>query len=150
MLPPQVVNNGIDVDKFDYLLLLSNVLLKLLRCVVLLQVANKRNGIDVDKFDYLLRDSKMCGVAVQLDQARLMKLSRLDRAKEQVRLLVEMRSAGQHHGVSQHIPRSSWRLLLCMAWRCAVSSTVKGSRQKRAAEQAPIFACIPHVRLCPY
>ncbi|WIA34897.1 hypothetical protein OEZ86_013184 [Tetradesmus obliquus] len=47
-------------------------------------VANKRNGIDVDKFDYLLRDSKMCGVAVQLDQARLMKLSRLDRAKEQV------------------------------------------------------------------
>lgn len=52
---------------------------------MLLQVANKRNGIDVYKFDYLLRDSKMCGVAVQLDQARLMKLSRLDRAKEQVR-----------------------------------------------------------------
>jgi HD superfamily phosphohydrolase len=52
----------------------------------MLQVANKRNGIDVDKFDYLLRDSKMCGVKVQLDQERLMKLSRLDRDKEQVRL----------------------------------------------------------------
>ncbi|KAF6260882.1 hypothetical protein COO60DRAFT_840296 [Scenedesmus sp. NREL 46B-D3] len=47
-------------------------------------VANKRNGIDVDKFDYLLRDSKMCGVAVQLDHQRLMKLSRLDRGREQV------------------------------------------------------------------
>lgn len=47
-------------------------------------MANKRNGIDVDKFDYLLRDSKMCGVTVELDPERLMMLSRLDRAKEKV------------------------------------------------------------------
>ncbi|KAG7171084.1 Deoxynucleoside triphosphate triphosphohydrolase SAMHD1-like 3, partial [Homarus americanus] len=46
-------------------------------------VANKRTGVDVDKWDYFLRDTHNLGISVTFDYSRLVKLSRVNRLKNE-------------------------------------------------------------------